>query len=285
MNAVRLAAIAAAWLLGASASASARAQEAVSLTRQDGRPLAVTAYAPKQSPCRGLALVSPGAGGSEQGYRFLGDALSAQGYLAVVMGHPESGSQAIRARLRGSTLRDALADLITDPQAYRGRFLDIAAARRWARERCGSDEAVLVGHSMGAATAMIEAGARNRVDVRGADAFGAYVALSPQGAGSIFPEGAWSGIRRPVLLLTGTRDTELGGGSWETRTEPFRNLPAGCAWLGVIDGATHMNFAGHGASQSVEAVATRTIAAFLDALRRGECRSVGPIDGIDLTVK
>ena len=283
MRPMRLAVIAFAGLLGA--SAGVRAQEAVSLTRQDGRPVAVTAYAPKQSPCRGLALVSPGAGGSEQGYRFLGDALSAQGYLTVVIGHPESAPQAIRARLRGSTLRDALADLITDPQAYRGRFLDIAATRRWARERCGSDDAVLVGHSMGAATAMIEAGARNRLDVRGSDAFGAYVALSPQGAGPIFPDGAWSGIRRPVLLLTGTRDTELGGRSWETRTEPFRDLPAGCAWLGVIDGATHMNFAGHGASQSVEAVTTRTIAAFLDAVRRGDCRSVGPIDGIDLSGK
>lgn len=270
-------------LLGATAVATA--EEAVSLTREDGRPLPVIAYAPKSTPCRGVALISPGAGGSEQGYRFLGEGLSAQGYLAVVMGHPESAPQAIRGRLRDGTLRDALAGLVTDPQAHRGRFLDIAATGRWAREACGGHDAVLVGHSMGAATAMIEAGARNKVDMRGSNGFGAYVALSPQGAGSIFPEAAWSDVRRPVLLLTGTRDTELGGGSWETRTEPFRNLPAGCAWLGVIDGATHMNLAGRGESRTVEALTVRTIAAFLDAVRRGDCRPRGTIDGLVLETK
>ncbi len=89
---------------------------------------------------------------------------------------------------------------------------------------------------------MIEAGARNKVGVQGTDSFNAYIALSPLGTGSIFHESAWSGIRSPVLLITGTRDTELGGASWETRTEPFRNMPPRCKWLGVMDGSSHLHF-------------------------------------------
>lgn len=272
-------------LLFATAIAASAAGETVSLRRQDRTPFEVTVYPPAGGPCRGIALVSPGAGGSAQGYRYLGEAMGSQGYLAVVMGHSESGRRALREHARGGSLREGLADLITDPRAYEGRFMDIAAARRWAAAHCASPESVLIGHSMGAATTMIEAGARNRLGLEGSDAFTAYIALSPQGAGSIFPENAWSGIRKPTLLLTGTRDTELGGGSWETRTEPYASLPPGCKWLGVIDGATHMHFAGHGLSQHTEALAIQTIAAFLDARRRGDCQPPPRNRGIEISAR
>lgn len=267
------------------AAVPAGAQEAVSLQRQDGSTVAVSVYPPKTSTCRGVAIVSPGAGGSETGYAYLGEGLSGLGYLAVVVGHQESGRRALREHMRGGTLREGLADLITDPAAYRGRFMDIAAARQWAAARCPAAESVLVGHSMGAATTMMEAGARNQVGMSGADAFGAYIALSPQGAGSIFPAGAWSDIKRPVLTITGTRDDELGGGSWRTRTEPYANMPPGCKWLAVIDGATHMNLAGNGMSRPTQALAIQVISAFLDALRLGDCRGPAPQRGIDVQTK
>jgi len=261
------------------------AQETSHLTRQDQQQVAVTAYAPKTESCRGVAIVSPGAGGSEAGYRYLGEALSALSYLAVVVGHRESGRDALREHTRHSGLREGLAELITEPDAYRGRFMDIAAAKIWAQGRCKGSEAVLIGHSMGAATALMEAGARNRLGIQGTDTFHAYIALSPQGPGSIFPENAWSGIRKPVLLMTGTRDTELGRASWQTRTEPFSNLPPGCKWLGVIDGASHMIFAGNGLSRKTEALTARTIGDFLDGVHTGECRPMQRIPGMDLTTK
>lgn len=263
----------------------ALAAEPLSLQRQDGSSVPARAYAPAGAACRGIAVISHGAGGSAEGYGYLGEAMSALGYLTVAVGHEESGRGALRLHVRGNGLRDELAELITDPAAYRGRFMDIAAARQWAQARCRSRESILLGHSMGAATAMIEAGARNTLGVAGTDAFSAYVALSPQGAGPIFPAGAWSDIRKPVLLLTGTRDTELGGASWETRTEPFRNMPAGCKWLGVIDGATHMNFAGRGASRQTEALVGRTIGAFLQGIRRGDCRYAANLRGIDVETR
>ena len=132
---------------------------------------------------------------------------------------------------------------------------------------------------MGAITVMLEAGARNRIGVAsppaGRDRFDAYVALSPEGPGVVFAEHAWKGIEKPLLILTGTRDQALEGGP-ETRQIPWRELPGDgarhCQWMGVIDGATHMNFAGTGlGAPGVETKVTRTVAAFLEGVRKGSC--------------
>jgi len=261
------------------------AQDAVSLLRQDQKAVQVTAYSPKSAGCRGVAIISPGAGGSEKGYQYLGEAMSSLGYLAVVVGHQESGRGALREHLRGHGLREGLSQLITDPNAYRGRFMDIAAAKVWAAFKCDASESILIGHSMGAATTMMEAGARNKLGLNGTDSFSAYIALSPQGTGSIFPQNAWTDIKRPVLSLTGNRDDELGGASWETRTEPYMNMPVGCKWLGVIDGATHMNFAGFGMSRRTELLTTQVIASFLDGIHRGDCKTLNQSRGIDIQSK
>jgi predicted dienelactone hydrolase len=260
-----------AWLLLLTVGATA-ASETISLSRQDQKSVPAAVYLPKAGGCRGIAIISPGAGGSEAGYRYLGEAMSTFGYLTAVIGHPESGRQALRERVRSDGLREGLSELITDGSAYRGRLMDIAAARQWEATQCNSTSSVLIGHSMGAATAMIEAGARNNLAVMGSDSFSSYIALSPQGAGSIFPKDAWSNILRPVLLLTGTRDNELGGVPWQVRTEPYASLPPGCKWLGVIEGATHMNFAGQGFSARTEALTVQLIGEFLDGLRQGNCK-------------
>ena len=260
-------------------------QEAHSLKRQDQQDVPVTAYKPLTAKCQGVAIISPGAGGSEQGYRYLGEALSVWGYWAVVVGHQDSGRNALREQVRSHGLRQGLAQLIAEPQAYNSRLMDIAAAQQWAQSQCAGGLSVLIGHSMGAATTMIEAGARNKLGVQGSHGFAAYIALSPQGVGTVFAPDAWSGIAQPVLSITGTRDQELGGASWRTRTEPYHNMPAGCKWLGVIDGATHMNFAGHGASAQTQALTTRIINAFLDGIERGDCKLAQPIQGMALDTK
>jgi dienelactone hydrolase len=267
------------------AAGIAQAQEALSLQRQDQTTIAVMAYAPKAGACRGMAIISPGAGGSEKGYSYLGETMAGLGYQVVVVGHPESGRRALREQIRGQGLREGLAELITEPEAYRGRFMDIAAARQWAQGRCQGRQAVLLGHSMGAATTMMEAGARNKLGLTGSHAFDVYIPLSPQGAGSIFPANAWSDLQRPVLSVTGTRDDELGGGSWQTRTEPYRNMPPGCKWLAVIDGATHMNLAGNGMARKTEALTSQVIGDFLEAVRRGDCRAPRPHPGMAVESK
>ena len=138
----------------------ASAQEVVSLLRQDQKAVQVATYSPRGPACLGVAIISPGAGGSEKGYRYLGEAMSSFGYLAIVVGHQDSGRRALREHILSDGLREGLSKLITDPEAYRGRFMDIAAAKKLAKSRCNAPDSVLIGHSMGAATTMMEAGAR-----------------------------------------------------------------------------------------------------------------------------
>jgi predicted dienelactone hydrolase len=256
------------------------AQQLVQAPRSDGAQTPLRVYAPDNRGCAPLALISPGAGGNEDGYSYLAKALRDDGWQAIVMGHKESGGAALRSDMRDAGgVKSGLQELVNDPKAYDARLMDIAAALKWAGTSCQAPFVALLGHSMGARTVMVEAGAKNSLGVKGLDRFDAYVALSPDGPGTMFPQNAWSGIHKPVLILTGTRDKSLDG-DWKTRTIPYDGLPAGCKWLGVIDGATHMNFAGDGFAGTTEKLTLLETKAFLDGLRGGKCGTPVTAEGI-----
>jgi dienelactone hydrolase len=244
------------------------------------------------SECAPLAVISHGAGGSEDGYRYLAQSMANLGYTTVVMGHRESGAAALRTDMLRYGLMPGVRDLVADVNAEQARLLDVGAALKWADSRCHAPFRVLLGHSMGAETVMLEAGAKNMIGVlsppAGGDRFDAYVALSPEGSGVVFPEHAWSGIRKPMLILTGTRDQSLQGGP-KARQEPWHDLPGGvahCQWMGVLDGATHMNFAGSGPGHAqVEPIVSQTVEEFLDGVRHGACTLPSPTDGMKLRAK
>ncbi len=214
------------------------------------------------------------------------------GFMAIVMGHHESGGPALRSDVFKYGMKRGVRKLVTNRQAEEARLLDVGAALDWAEGKCKPPYRVLLGHSMGSETVMLEAGARNMIGVSdppaGQDRFDAYVALSPEGPGIVFPEHAWSGIRKPLLVLTGTRDQALEGGP-QSRQIPWRELPGsdgGCQWMGVINGATHMNFAGIGfGSRRVDSRVTQTIAAFLDGARKAKCTLPPSIAGMTLQAK
>ena len=250
------------------AAAPAPAQQITTLARDDGGFARAMAYAPSGT-CTGAAILSHGAGGSENGLAYLARALQSKGWLVLVPGHAESGLEALRAKTPGLDIRTGLAGLITDAQAYRGRFSDIEAAKRWADTRCPGRFRALIGHSMGAATVMLATGARNRLGLDTRIGFDAYVALSPQGIGSIFPAEAWKDIRVPVYTLTGTEDRELDA-PWTSRLQPYRNMPPGCKWQGVIEGADHRAF-GRGGTATEQALITGSVLAFLGAVKAGTC--------------
>ena len=250
--------------------AAANAQELVRVRRTDGAETALRVYTPSASGCAPLAVISPGAGGTENGYKYLGEGMAQHGWLAIVVGHKESGPQKLFSEVRGSGIHNGLEDMVTDPALYRDRFMDIGAALTYAEGRCHPPFRALLGHSMGSITAMIEAGAQNKLGLQGQNRFDAYVAISPSGPGSIFPADAWHNIRKPVYVLTGTRDKALEG-DWKTRTRPFDDLPGGCKWLGVIDGATHMDFARQGAFSNAGKLTVATASDFLGGARSGNC--------------
>jgi len=271
-------------LILATYGSAGSAQQLVQVPREDGAQTPLRVYSPSGSGCTPVALISPGAGGSENGYRFLAEGMQADGWRTIVMGHKESGAAALRSDIREKHgIKRGLHELVDDPKAYDARLMDIAAALKWAGQSCKAPYLALLGHSMGARTVMIEAGAKNTIGVKGHDRFDAYVAMSPDGPDSVFPENAWSGIRKPMLILTGTRDKSMQTGDYKSRTIPYDSLPAGCKWLGVIDGATHMNFAGVGFAGTTEKLTLLETKAFLDGLAAGKCGSPLQADGI--TVK
>jgi hypothetical protein len=85
-------------------------------------------------------------------------------------------------------------------------------------------------------------------------------------------------------MLTGTKDRGLEG-DWSWRTLPFQDLPNGCKWLGVINGANHMNFAGVGASAATQKVTMLALNAFLDTVRSNCVMSPPKTKGITFMSK
>lgn len=263
----------------------ALAQQLVKVRRADGAQTPLRVYSPSSAGCAPLALISPGAGGDENGYSYLAQGLQGAGWQAIVIGHLESGRAALRSDIRQRrSIKSGLEALVTDPKAYEGRLMDIEASLQWANANCKPPYLALLGHSMGARTVMVEAGAKNTLGVKGQNRFDAFVALSPDGPGPMFPDDAWSEIRKPMLVLTGTRDKGLDG-DWKTRTIPYDRMAPGCKWLGVIDGATHMNFAGVGFAGSTERLVLIETKSFLNSLRSGTCGTPVQATGISVSSK
>jgi dienelactone hydrolase len=267
------------------AAAHVWAAERTDAPRADGASTPLMVYEPAATQaCPPLLLVSHGAGGSEQGLRYVGEALSADGWRVVVMGHRESGLPVLKQDMREDGFKGGLTALVTDAPAYRARFQDVDAALAWSEQRCRAPFKALLGHSMGAITVMLEAGARNKLGLAPKGGFDAYVALSPEGPGPVFPSGAWAPIRAPMLLVTGTRDQGLGG-DYRWRMQAFDGLGPGCRWLAVVDGANHMNFGGGQFAATVQRDTTKLATAFLDALRAGRCGQAPSLPGVTLRTK
>ena len=265
---------------------SLKAQEKKTFIRKDGQTVTVQIYQPDRfdtSDVR-LALISPGAGGTENGFQYLAEALKKHGWLTVVLGHKESGPQVFRYDVRRYGLEKGLLKMTTNPKAYKDRFMDINATLKWVKQHYKPSIKALIGHSMGAATVMLEAGAGNKLGLQGQNQFDAYVALSPQGAGSIFTKDAWKDIRKPVLILTGTRDRAMEGG-WKFRTQPYYDMPPGCKWLGVISDASHLNFAGIGFAHKTILLTEKYVQTFLGRVVSGNCGKPPEMDGILLQSK
>ncbi|WP_088622729.1 hypothetical protein [Oceanicola sp. 22II-s10i] len=219
-------------------------------------------------PCGPALILSHGFGGSSNGLSDLAAAAVFGGWNVWLLDHPESGRDALRDVLAAPDRRAALARAVADPALNAARARDLDHLLATALPRCAALITVFGGHSMGAQTAIIEAGAANGMGVTGSDRFDAYIALSPQGRGERFKPGAWAGIDKPVLMITGTRDTAIEG-DYRTRLSAFEGLPAeGTKWLAIIDGGTHRHMSGRG--DDPEAVLVREIVLdFLTGLVNG----------------
>lgn len=126
------------------------------------QPLELQLWQPKaagqasQASDRPWVVLMPGLGGTPDHFRWLGRLLSHQGWPVVVLEHPGSDSDAVGAWLQGNrrppgaeVLPDRLQDLEAVLKAQADGTLPVRGER-----------VVLVGHSMGALTALLATGVR-----------------------------------------------------------------------------------------------------------------------------
>ncbi len=252
------------------------------LTRADGATTPVKRYGP-QTGCGPAMIISHGFGGDENGNSGLATAMAAQGWRVIVMGHRESGKEAFRGAIFSGSPKQGILDATTTPPRHRARFLDLDAAIADMTRICRPAKFVLAGHSMGAMTTMLEAGAVGRFGRFGSNRFDAYVAISPQGIGYTYERGAWSGVSKPVLMITGTRDQASDGG-YETRLSAFDGLPQGFKRFATIPNAGHLVLAANGYNGVTKAIAALTLE-FLNAVGKGRSLPPSTLRGIDIRDK
>lgn len=276
------------FLWGRMGPSGVSAQDRFALVRDDQEQVPVEVFRPSGGRCTGVAVVSHGLAATDDSYRYLVRPLLERGWLVELVSHPESGMGTVLNLAMTQGLKAGLASLLTDGAMHHARLMDVEAARRWGVTQCRSSRSLLIGHALGAATAMIEAGAENNLGVSGEDGFTAYVWISPPGVGSMFPEHAWQRIRKPAMEIVGTVSEEVeGGGDWQARLEPYRDMPGagGCKWLGVIDGVGNRSFSGYAGAGKAQPLTAATVAAFADSLASGSCALPQPLGGIDLRAK
>jgi predicted dienelactone hydrolase len=254
--------------------------------RADGQVVDARVLPAPGTGCAPLAIISHGLGGDKRGNPQLAAALSRAGFRVVVPSHAESGPSLLRATLAGGAFRDALIRAAGDKRLLALRLEDIGAILDAEERRCTPPFRLLAGHSMGSRTVLIEAGARNRADLAGRDRFDAYIAISPAGEGtSLFPSGAMRPIRKPMLLVTGTRDFGEGAG-YETRLTSFDGLPPGRKRLAVISGAGHFQLGGAGPGSNGVGQAVGVLAVeFAGHIRPGPWRAAAPRRGVEIAEK
>lgn len=96
------------------------------------------------------------------------------------------------------------------------------------------------GHSFGAHTSQLIAGAKTRLGQSFKDERAkAVLLISPQGRGNSFNNESWKGVTGPLMVITGSKDESITDVTPEERKEPFYLAPPGNKYLLWIEGAHH----------------------------------------------
>jgi predicted dienelactone hydrolase len=218
-----------------------------------------------------LIVFSHGFGASKEAFAPVSEHWASHGFVVIHPQHADAGrfsrspggegadDEDRRARLREMLMKertssggfnspDAAANRVADVVAILDHLDDLekavpALAGRIDRERIG-----MAGHSFGAATSLLIAGAptsASGVEKSLADPrIRCVLPISPSGAGEYgFTDASFGHLKMPMLCITGTRDFRPGR-PIEWRREAYDKSPPGGKYLLILDGANHMSFGG-----------------------------------------
>lgn len=225
------------------------------------KDLPLTLHVPDAPGPHPLIVFSHGAGGSGANYNGITTRWASRGYLVIAPTHADSTSLLPPNERRGVRAGELVRDVLTDPDGWANRARDVTfildsldelerlvprLAGKIDRDRIG-----VAGHSYGAHTAQVIAGAKIRTKPSGelqgfADPrVKAALLMSAQGEGQMgLAEGSWDALRIPLMVMTGSEDRGAKGQDPMWRKAPFMHSAAGDKYWVFIEGATHSSFVG-----------------------------------------
>jgi predicted dienelactone hydrolase len=246
------------------------------------RDLPVKVYYPQHAAGACPVIVfSHGYGGTRDGYSYLGNGWADAGYIVVLPTHEGSDRDALHTdRMSGAgdvqkafnSQQERTADVRFIISSFDLIEQQVPALRgKMDRTRIG-----VGGHSMGAGTALLVAGATAGLSNAKPQSFRdervkAVVAMSPQGAGEEgFGNSSWDRIDIPAMTMSGTRDSGVNGEAPTWRLQPYQHMPPGDKYQVTVDGAEHLSFA---VGFRFHPCIVRESTAFWDAYLKGDAEA------------
>ena len=221
------------------------------------RKLPIRIYLPPGKQPSPVVLFSHGLGGSRKGSSFLGRHWAARGYVAVFLQHPGSDTSV----WEGKPLKQRMAAMrqAANARNYLLRVKDIPTVldqlERWTKQmghalsgRLDMARVGMSGHSFGAVTTQ---GVSGQVAGFGRGNFQGFtdprikaaVIFSPSSPRTRSAEQAFSCVKIPWMLMTGTKDLAIVGNiDMKSRLAVFPALPEGGKYEVVLHNAEHSAF-------------------------------------------
>jgi len=254
------------------------------------RPVPVRLYLPRGAEPVPLVVFSHGIGGSRRGYSWLGQHLAAHGVASLHPQHVGSDRQVWFGNVFEivGRLQDAAREQEALARALDVRFaLDTLLAGELAA-RIDAGRIVAGGHSYGANTTLLVAGARVEregrvVELRDDRVRAALVISAPPFYGEADARRVLAGVTLPSLHVTATEDVIRVPGYWSgaaDRLAVFEATASASKWLAVYAGGSHSMFTDRSGTGGVTLnpqvkAATRELAlAFLARVFEGDAAAL-----------
>jgi predicted dienelactone hydrolase len=262
------------------------------------RDIPVRIYLPANSAPAPVILFSHGLGGSRAGSAFLGEHWAARGYVAVFLQHPGSDESIwkdkplrdrMRAVKRAASLENFLLRVKDVPAVLNQLEAWNADTTHQLAGRLDLKQVGMSGHSFGAVTTeavsgeTLPVGGRKFTDPR----IKAALVLSPSTPRAGSAAKAFSAVKIPWLLMTGTKDlAPVGNETMKARLAVYPALHGAPKYELVLHNAEHSVFTDRALPGDREPrnpnhhrVILALCTAFWDAYLRGDAEALAWLNG------